>query len=121
METKKKGIVIFLIFLLVVGVIYIKSLPPSTNEIDGKYQFYTKSTFDNNYQNTGEYQFKSGKISSNFNDGITVEGNFKILDNDFVEIQFENNVTTPLKFKIDKKDNVIRMTYGDYLLERVNE
>ena len=124
METKKKGIIIFIIFILVVGVLYIKSLPPSTAEIDGKYLLSTKSTFDNSYNNISECQFKSGILTSTITmSKSTTEGNYKILDNDIVEIQSVNNETKLLKYKINRNDKneVISMTYGDYIFERVNE
>ena len=122
METRKKGIIIFAIFLLVIGILYIKSLPPSTDEIDGKYLFYMKSTFDNSYNNISECQFKSGILTSTLTmSKSTLEGNYKILDNDIVEIQSVNNDSKPLKYKINRNDKnqVISMTHGDYLFERV--
>lgn len=123
METKKKGIIIFIIFILVIGVFYIKSLPQSTDEIDGKYLFYRISTFDGNYTYTSEYQFKKGIVTFFAKDGITVEGNFKILDSENIEVQFENNVTRLLKYKINRNDKneVISLTDGDNKFERVNE
>ncbi len=124
METKKKGIIIFTIFIMVIGVLYIKSLPKSTDEIDGKYLFYMKSTFDNSYNNISECQFKSGILTSTLTmSKSTLEGNYKVLDNDIVEIQSVNNDSKLLKYKINRNDKneVISMTYGDYLYERVIE
>ena len=121
MDTKKKGILIFAIFLMAIGILYINSIPKSTEEIDGKYLFYTKSTFDGNYTYTSEYQFNKGILTFFAKDGTSVEGNFKILDNENIEVQFENNVTKLLKFKINRnyKNEVISLTEGDYIFERV--
>jgi hypothetical protein len=123
METRKKGIIIFVIFLLVIGILYIKSLPPSTDEIDGKYLFYTKSTFDGNYTYTSDYKFEKGTITFFAKNGRTVEGNFKVIDNENIEVQFENNVTKLLIYKINRNDKneVISLTEDDYIFERVNE
>lgn len=117
METKKKGIIIFMIFILVIGVLYVKSLPPSTDEIDGKYILYV------NNEKFADCELKSGRITTSVFKGASTDGKFKILDNDVVEIQLSNKNDLLMNFQINRNDNhkIKSMTSDISFLERVNE
>lgn len=149
METKKKGIIIFLVFLSVLGISYIylnkysfvnsesDSNTLTQKEIDDSLKVQQEleklveesptKEIDGKYilykvkEKLADFEFNSGSFNVTYVDGTIEEGNsFNILDKYFVELQFKNSIKKYMIVRNDKNE-VTNMTDGEYYFERVNE
>ena len=99
----------------------------TTSEIDGKYNLFIKRSFTGELDFANQREFKSGKILFTDASGIPIEGNFEILDNDVIQIQFDNDKTesefSNMKYKInrDQNEKVIGFSNSEFVFERIME
>jgi len=99
----------------------------NTSEIDGKYNLFIKRSFTGELDFANQREFKSGKILFTDASGIPIEGNFEILDNDVIQIQFDNDKTesefSNMKYKInrDQNEKVIGFSNSEFVFERIME
>jgi len=99
----------------------------NTSDVDGKYNLFTKDSFSGELNFANQREFKSGKILFTDASGIPIEGNFEILDNDVIQIQFNNDSSESefsiMKYKINRDQNgqVIGFSNSDYVFERIME
>jgi hypothetical protein len=99
----------------------------NTSDVDGKYNLFIKRSFTGELDFANQREFKSGKILFTDASGIPIEGNFEILDNDVIQIQFDNDKTESefsiMKYKInrDQNEKVIGFSNSEFVFERIME
>ena len=99
----------------------------NTSDIDGKSNLFIKRSFTGELDFANQREFKSGKILFTDASGIPIEGNFEILDNDVIQIQFDNDKTesefSNMKYKInrDQNEKVIGFSNSEFVFERIME